>query len=95
MPLKHLDILLLTLACAILSPETKAQTPALTLTVHVTQPTCGASSGEINFSATGGTPSYTYTFRGSNTMAQTDFTGLWMAPSPLRPPADWLPFNIP
>ena len=73
MDLKHLFVLLLTLACGILPAEAQAQTPALTLTVHATQPTCGASNGEISFSATGGTPPYTYTFRGSNTLGQTDF----------------------
>ena len=76
MDLKYLFILLLTVTCGILSPEAKAQIPALTLTVHVSQPTCGASSGEVSFIATGGTPPYTYTFRGINTLGQTDFTGL-------------------
>ena len=74
--LKRRFTLLLTIGCVLLATEAKAQPAALTLTVHSSPPACGASSGEISFSATGGTAPYTYTFRGINTSGQTDFTGL-------------------
>lgn len=50
--------------------------PPLTLTVYPTQPTCGIPNGEISFSASGGTGPYTYTYRGYNTLGQTDFSDL-------------------
>src|ERR1700744_4368012 len=76
MDLRHLFTLLLTIGFGILVPTARSQPPALTLTVHSSMPACGASSGEISFSATGGIAPYTYTFRGINTGGQTDFTGL-------------------
>jgi len=74
---KHLYTFLLTAFFLFsLSPGTKAQPAALTLIVHTIAPACNASSGAIFLTAAGGTPPYTFFFRGINTGSNGTLSGL-------------------
>jgi gliding motility-associated-like protein len=69
-------ILLTLFSLLCLSQKITVGPTPLTLIIHSIDPACNASSGAIFANAIGGTPPYTYTFKGINVGSQSDFQEL-------------------